>query len=201
VPAGHYFEADPAAASRRHRVELVLPDATVSLAVDRGVFSSSRIDPGTLALLRAVPTPTGGGRLVDLGCGYGPIACTLARRDPTAEVWAVDVNRRALALAVDNATELGLGNVHTAEPDDVPAGLVFDQLWSNPPIRIGKPALHELLESWLPRLRPDGQAALVVHRHLGGDSLAAWLETWGWAVRRVGSKQGYRLLDVRRRAA
>jgi 16S rRNA (guanine1207-N2)-methyltransferase len=197
VPAGQYFEADPTAPSHRARVELVLPDATVSLAVDRGVFSSTRIDPGTLALLRAVPTPTTAGCLLDLGCGYGPIACTLARRAPAAPVWAVDVNRRALALAADNAAALGLGNVHPVEPDGVPDGLTFEEIWSNPPIRIGKAALHELLRAWLPRLAVDGRAMLVVHRHLGGDSLAAWLGTWGWAVRRVGSKQGYRILEVR----
>lgn len=199
MPAGQYFEADPAPASRPGQVELGLPDATVSLTVDRGVFSSTRIDPGTLALLRAVPTPVGSLRLLDLGCGYGPIACTLARRAPEAEIWAVDVNRRALGLVEHNARELGLGNLRAALPDGIPEGITFDQIWSNPPIRIGKPALHDLLRSWLPRLGPAGRAALVVHRHLGGDSLAAWLETWGWVVVRLGSKQGYRILDVRRR--
>jgi 16S rRNA (guanine1207-N2)-methyltransferase len=193
---GQYFESEPAATSRPSRVELRLPDGTVTLGVDRGVFSAGRVDPGTVALLRAVPQVASTGNLLDLGCGYGPIACTLARRSPGAAVWAIDINRRALALTRANATELGLANVTAAEPDAVPSDLAFAEIWSNPPIRIGKAALHALLETWLPRLAPGGRAVLVVHRHLGGDSLADWLAEGGWAVQRIGSKQGYRLLTV-----
>lgn len=201
MSAGQYFEAEPGTPSHRSQVELRLPDATVALTVDRGVFSSSRVDPGTMALLRAVPRPAATGNLLDLGCGYGPIACTLARRSPAATVWAVDVNRRAVGLAETNATALGLGNVRACEPGDVPSSLELAEVWSNPPIRIGKPALHRLLTDWLPRLGARGRALLVIHKHLGGDSLAGWLTTWGWKVDRLGSKQGYRVLEVVRDVA
>jgi 16S rRNA (guanine1207-N2)-methyltransferase len=195
---GHYFEATPAVGSRPGEVELSLPDGRVTLAVDRGVFAAERVDGGTVALLRAAPAPPKSGALLDLGCGYGPIAVTLARRAPGATVWAVDVNLRAVDLTRANAARLGLDTVQAVTPDDVPADLRFAAIWSNPPIRIGKEALHQLLARWLPRLGPDGEAWLVVHRHLGGDSLAAWLGTEGWSVRRHASKKGYRILQVRR---
>jgi 16S rRNA (guanine1207-N2)-methyltransferase len=197
VPTGHYFDAAPGAPSRPSQVELRLPDAAVSLTVDRGVFSGTRVDPGTVALLRSEATPAAAGHLLDLGCGYGPIACTLARRAPAATVWAVDVNQRALALTRTNATSLGLTNLVAEDPDGVPDDVTFAEIWSNPPIRIGKEALHQLLECWLARLAPEGRALLVVHRHLGGDSLAEWLSNRGWVVRRQASKQGYRVLDAR----
>ncbi|MDQ2729815.1 MAG: class I SAM-dependent methyltransferase [Actinomycetota bacterium] len=196
MSSGQYFEADPVVTSRLGQVELRLADLAVSLTVDRGVFSAGRVDPGTVALLCASPSPPGAGDLVDLGCGYGPIACTLARRSPGATVWAVDVNRRALALTEANARALDLGNIRAVLPTDVPPGLRVAGLWSNPPIRIGKPALHDLLEGWLARLDDDARAWLVVHRHLGADSLAAWMAAGGYSVRRAGSKQGYRILDV-----
>lgn len=195
---GHYFDADPAVPSRPGAVELSLPDFHARLAVDSGVFSGTGIDPGTLELLRASPAPPAQGHLLDLGCGYGPIACTLAHRAPEAVVWAVDVNDRALDLTARNAAALGLAAVRAVRPDGVPASVRFAGLWSNPPIRIGKAALHQLLGDWLPRLEPDGKAWMVVHRHLGGDSLAAWLGTEGWAVHRAGSKRGYRILEVAR---
>ena len=198
MPTGHYFDAAPDAPSHPSQVELRLPDAVLSLATDRGVFSGTRVDPGTVALLRTEVTPAATGHLLDLGCGYGPIACTLARRAPAATVWALDVNQRALALTRTNARSLGLANLVAVDPDGIPDDVVFDEIWSNPPIRIGKPALHELLDRWLARLRPGGRALLVVHRHLGGDSLAEWLSERGWLVRRQASKQGYRVLDARR---
>jgi 16S rRNA (guanine1207-N2)-methyltransferase len=195
---GHYFAADPAVASRPGHVDLVLPDFRARLRSDRGVFSAASVDPGTVHLLRAVPDGALTGQLLDLGCGYGPIACTLAHRAPAATVWAVDVNERALALTAANAEALGQPNVRVTRPEDTPPGLTFDGIWSNPPIRIGKAALHDLLGSWLPRLNPSAPAWLVVHRHLGADSLASWLGEEGWTVVRVGSKSGYRILRVHR---
>jgi 16S rRNA (guanine1207-N2)-methyltransferase len=192
----HYFDATPAVASQPHLVTLALPDATVDLTVDRGVFSAGRVDPGTMVLLRSVTTVPASGAVLDLGCGYGPIAVTLARRAPGVSVWAVDINERAIGLAGGNALRLGLGNVTAATPDGVPPDVRFAAIWSNPPIRVGNAALRALLESWLARLEPTGEAWLVVQRHLGADSLAAWLVTQGWTVRRHASKKGYRVLHV-----
>jgi 16S rRNA (guanine1207-N2)-methyltransferase len=195
-PAGHYFDGEPSVASRPSTVRLDLPDRSLTLATDRGVFSGDRVDPGSKYLLLEAPAPPPSGTFVDLGCGYGPIACTLAARSPGATVWAVDVNERALDLCRTNATALGLGNVTVAHVDAAPPDLAVDRLWSNPPIRIGKPALHALLTTWLGRLAPEGRAVLVVQKHLGADSLQAWLTEQGWPTTRLGSRAGYRLLEV-----
>lgn len=194
-----YFEPEPAVASKRRTLELVLPDGTVRLFSDRGVFATAAVDPGTkLLLLESPPPPEGAIDVLDLGCGYGPIALTLARRAPNATVWAVDVNQRALTLCRANAEANGLTNVRVVTPDGVPADLRLAGMWSNPPIRIGKDALHELLLGWLRRLDDDARAWLVVQKHLGSDSLARWLIEEGWAAERRVSRAGYRLLKVAR---
>ena len=177
---------------------LVLPDRTLALATDRGVFARGAVDAGTKLLLLEGPEPPAQGDLLDLGCGYGPIACVLAARAPGATVWAVDVNERARGLCATNAATLGLGNVRVAAPDEVPADVGFTAIWSNPPIRIGKQALHTLLRTWLDRLVPQSTGHRVVQRHLGADSLAAWLVSLGWRVTRRASRHGYRVLDVSR---
>lgn len=197
----HYFDPEPGVASRRSTVRLSIGDLEVELLVDRGVFSANAVDPGTVALLKSNGREgdylASEGDLLDLGCGYGPIACTLARRHPDRVVWAVDVNTRALELTGANAAALQLPNVQTRLPDEMPRGLVLAGIWSNPPIRIGKVALHDLLIRWLELLSERGEARLVVHRHLGGDSLAEWLDGQGWTVSRLASKRGYRILAVR----
>ena len=192
----HYFDESPAAGSAEATVHVELPDVSLALRTDRGVFSHARLDAGTALLLRAAPAPAAMGVGLDLGCGAGAIALTLARRAPGALVWAVDVNERARDLCVANATANGITNVAVAAPDDVPVVVRFDVIWSNPPIRIGKAALHELLATWLDRLTPSGRAVLVVHKHLGSDSLQRWLVAEGWPATRLTSAKGYRLLDV-----
>jgi 16S rRNA (guanine1207-N2)-methyltransferase len=194
---GHYFDAQPTAAHRPGTVRVVLPDLYLELATDSGMFSPGRLDPGTRLLLEEAPPPPQSGDLLDLGCGYGPIACTLAARAPGATVWAVDVNERALALCAANAARAGLSNVRCATPDaaEIPARLAG--LWSNPPVRIGKQALHDMLHHWLGRLTPAAAATLVMGRNLGADSLHAWLEKEeGWSVARLSARSGYRLLQV-----
>jgi 16S rRNA G1207 methylase RsmC len=178
-------------------VRLDLPDASFALQADRGVFSAGGVDAGTKVLLLQAPAPPVAGHLLDLGCGYGPIALTLARRAPGATVWAIDVNERALDLTRANAAAAGLANVRVATPDDVPPDVRFAAIWSNPPVRVGKAALHDLLDRWLPRLEADGRALLVVQKHLGADSLHRWLQERGWQVERLASRMAYRVLDVR----
>jgi 16S rRNA (guanine1207-N2)-methyltransferase len=195
--AGHYFAPDPEVPSKPRTLRLDLPDRSLSLQSDAGVFAADGVDAATKYLLLDAPEPPPSGTFVDLGCGYGPIACTLAARRPDAEVWGVDVNRRALELCRANAAALGLGNVRVVPADEVPEDLAVDLLWSNPPIRVGKAALHELLATWLGRLAPTGTAVLVVHKHLGADSLQRWLDGEGWAASRLGSRGGNRLLEVR----
>ena len=177
---------------------MVLPDMHLALATDSGMFSPDRLDPGTRLLLETAPPPPAEGDLLDLGSGYGPLALVMASRAPAARVWAVDVNLRALQLCERNAAEAGLTNVRCRPADDsgLPDG--YQLIWSNPPIRIGKHALHQLLTTWLGRLAPGSAAYLVVQRHLGSDSLQRWLEESGWAAYRLAARSGYRVLEVRR---
>ena len=192
-----YFEPQPSAAHRPGLVRVVLPDLYLELATDSGVFSPGRLDPGTRLLLEQGAPPPASGDLLDLGCGYGPVACTLAARAPGATVWAVDVNERALALCAANAAKAGLTNVRCVSPDsgEVPAQLAG--IWSNPPVRIGKEPLHAMLRAWLARLAPEASATLVMGRNLGADSLHSWLEREeGWSVTRLSARAGYRLLRV-----
>ncbi|MEA2592132.1 MAG: rRNA (guanine1207-N2)-methyltransferase [Actinomycetota bacterium] len=194
---GHYFDPVPEAESKPRTLRLRTGDLEVELQADRGVFGSRAIDLGTLTLLKEAPLPPPGGDLLDLGCGYGPIAIALARRSPAAKVWAVDVNERALQLARDNAIAARTPNVVACLPDEVPPDLRFSAIYSNPPVRVGKAPLHELLLRWLPRLAPGASAFLVVQRNLGADSLAKWLAAEGWQVQRIKSKKGYRILEVK----
>lgn len=194
----HYFSAEPAAVAASRTVTFEAGGREFTLTASSGVFSAQRLDPGTAVLLRKAPLPgPRGGVYLDLGCGYGAITAVLAASSPAARVYAVDVNARALDLVATNAAALGFADrIVPATPDQVPDEVLFDEIWSNPPIRIGKAGLHEMLLRWLSRLAPHGTAWLVVGRHLGGDSLQAWLSDQGYRVERFASQKGYRVLSV-----
>jgi 16S rRNA (guanine1207-N2)-methyltransferase len=192
----HYFSARPEAPHRPGRVQVLLPGLHLDLETDAGMFSPGRLDAGTRLLLDVAPPPPPSGDLLDLGAGYGPIALTLAARAPGATVWAVDVNERALELCARNAARAGLANVRCMTPGDPALPATFAGIWSNPPIRIGKQALHELLLGWLARLEPRAAGYAVVQRHLGADSLHRWLEEQGWDVTRIAARAGYRVLRI-----
>jgi 16S rRNA (guanine1207-N2)-methyltransferase len=193
-----YFAEDPAAPHRPGTVHMVLPDLHLKLATDSGVFSPGRLDPGTRLLLESAPAPPAGGDLLDLGCGYGPLALALAVRAPSARIWAVDVNRRAIDLCERNAASAGLANVRCLGPDGAGLPATFQLIWSNPPIRVGKESLHGLLTGWLGRLAAGATAYLVVQRNLGSDSLQRWLAEAGWDASRIAARAGYRVLRVQR---
>ncbi len=199
VTADHYFSAEPSTPQRRTDIEFSVAGRTYRLAVAAGVFSAGRLDPGTAVLLKKADLPPAAtsGTALDLGCGYGPIAAVLASQAPQLSVIAIDVNSRARELTVANAATLGLSEqIQVFEPDEVPAELTFDQIWSNPPTHVGKTDMYAMVDRWLPRLAPGGVAWLVINRHLGGDSLHSRLVEQGWQVRRQASQKGYRVLRV-----
>lgn len=196
----HYFTADPATPEERRSITVRLAGQDLVLTTARGVYSPDRLDPGTAVLLAGAPDPSPTGNLLDIGCGWGPISITLGLRSPGARVWGVDVNHRSLDLARLNATAAGVTNVTFCEPDEVPGDVRFDTIWSNPPIHVGKAALHEILGRWLPRLTEDGVAHLVVQKHLGSDSLQKWInaQDWDLSCTRLSSAKAFRILEVRR---
>ena len=192
----HYFFT-PTGPDERRQIKATIWGRELIFTTSPGVFSHSRLDLGTAVLLRSAlpPTDLDSPALLDIGCGFGPIAVALAMACPSAKVTAIDVNDRAIELTRLNAKLSGVV-VDALRPDDVPQDRLFDQIWSNPPIRIGKSALHELLATWLTRLKPGGIAYLVVQKNLGADSLQDWLTQAGWQASRLASAKGYRVLTV-----
>ncbi|WP_370894237.1 class I SAM-dependent methyltransferase [Janibacter sp. GXQ6167] len=200
----HYFTAQPASDGERRPLRTHLAGRAVEVEVAGGIFSPGGLDKGTAVLFDHVPPPPAApdqkGVYLDLGCGWGPIALTLGLLAPEAQVWAVDVNERALDLTRRNAEALGCDNVRTALPSEVPEDTRFDLIWSNPPIRVGKAVVHDIMSTWLPRLTPGGEAWMVVGKNLGADSLQRWIgeSLPELSAERMASAKGFRILRVTR---
>jgi len=201
MSSDHYFSQEPKSNYQPKQIELDIAGEVFKVNTASGTFSPLRLDFGTSVLIDYLDLAPKKGNILDLGCGWGPIALNLAKNSPHSKVWAVDINNRSLELTDMNAKALGLGNIQTASPDSVPKDIKFSGIWSNPPIRIGKKELHELLLTWLPRLENGSSAYLVVQKNLGSDSLQKWLtETLidGYEVSRLTSIKTYRILQVLR---
>ncbi len=194
-----YFTAQPSSSDKRRIITVRLAGHDVDVETGSGVFSPEHVDQGTQVLMNECAELPASGTFLDVGCGWGPLALAMALASPEATVWAVDINERSRNLTAANAARLGLGNVVVAAPDDVPAELRFDVIWSNPPIRVGKVALHEILTTWLTRLTAEGEASVVVAKHLGAPSLLVWLrEQFGdqRVVERIAQSRGFHVINV-----
>ena len=197
----HYFSQEPGSALKPKSIVIPVAGEMVTVTTASGTFSPAQLDFGTEVLIEQMDLAPETGGLLDLGCGWGPIALNLAKLRPNTKVWAVDVNTRSVELTAKNAKDLGLSNVTAVVPEQVPEALVFSGIWSNPPIRIGKKELHELLLKWLPRLAVGAEAYLVVQKNLGSDSLQKWLmeELAGtYEVSRYTSIKTYRVIKVKK---
>ena len=198
----HYFSETPGSDYKPKEISVVINGHEVLVTTAGGVFSPDHIDQGTNVLLTHLADAPAGGNILDIGCGWGPIALSLASASPKATIWAVDVNQRSLELTAANAQRLGLKNIKCVTPEDVPSDLEFSGIWSNPPIRVGKDVLHEILLTWLPRLQDQAEAYLVVQKNLGADSLHRWLEAElpeNFSTVRVDTAKSFRVLRVKRK--
>ena len=198
----HYFSETPESEYKPKELKLELDGREITVVTSGGIFSPDRLDSGTAVLLEHLDHVPPSGNVLDIGCGWGPITLAVAARSPKATVWAIDVNERSMQLTRDNAARLGLKNVKVCRPEEVPADLTFDGIWSNPPIRVGKDELHSILQTWLPRLALGAEAYLVVQKNLGADSLHRWLEAElpaGFSTIRVDTAKSFRVLRVKNR--
>jgi 16S rRNA G1207 methylase RsmC len=192
----HYFSEQPTGEFKPKTITTSINGSRVELFTAGSTFSPDHMDTGTAILLEHADNAPNTGNLLDLGCGWGPIALTLATRCPESTVWAIDVNERSLELTRMNAKKLGLTNIRVAHVDEVPSDILFTGIWSNPPIRVGKEALHSILKLWLPRLADECEAYLVVSKDLGADSLLKWMQAEFAELEseRIETAKGFRIL-------
>src|SRR5256886_1935447 len=164
MSAAHSSTAEPGVPERGRTLRFHAGGRDFALVASSGVFSAGRLDPGTAVLLRKAPLPgPRGGVYLDLGCGYGPISMGLASTSEKAQVYAVDVNARALELVRTNAAALGLAERGIPPgPDEGPSDVVFDEIWSNPPIRVCEGAKIALVG-------PNGAGKTTLLRMVAGD--------------------------------
>ncbi|HMS25600.1 MAG TPA: methyltransferase [Acidimicrobiia bacterium] len=194
-----YFDESPDVPSDPKTVLFTFKEIDYVFETDRGVFSYERIDKATRILLDVFSEKYYGDQpemIIDVGCGYGPITCVVADQFPQAHIIGVETNQRARDLAIKNCRKnIGGDRIRIMSPAEVDDTIMVDLIVSNPPIRIGKDALYELLRGWSTRLNEGGQMWIVMAKNLGSDSTAAYLESeCGLAVHRVASKKGFRVL-------
>lgn len=199
----HYFDPQPTSASQRTEFTIDVGETTLTLASESGVFSSKGLDKGTAVLLdwalkQQLPELPKGSLLCDLGCGSGALALTMATLYPHCIVHAVDVNARARQLCLDNAAHNNITNIVAIDPSNRNPEDRYALVWSNPPIRIGKSELHDLLRIWLGQLDSNAYAHLVVSKNLGADSLTTWLNSQSIAAAKRASSKGFRIIEVLR---
>ena len=194
----HYFTADPATPFKRVPVRTNVWGHWLELTSGSGVFAQGRLDIGTGVLLREAAPPEEAREVLDLGCGYGVIGLAIAIAVPEARVTAVDVNERALLLARENAARLGspTGSARSSRAGRPRGDLRRDLVQPADPGRQG--SAPRAAAEWLPRLRPDGRAVMVVGKNLGSDSLATWLGEQGYPTEKLASAKGFRVLESHR---
>jgi 16S rRNA G1207 methylase RsmC len=198
MPQQHYFSEQPQTDAKTHSVEFELEGTVFNLTAASGTFSSTRLDSGTRVLLKESALFPDSGTVLDIGCGWGPISLAVATLRPETEVFGLDVNSRSLELAQANAAALKLKNFKAVRAEQIPNELLFDGIWSNPPIRVGKAVLHQLMQTWIPRLKPGASAMLVVQKQLGAESFQKWLaESFTeFDVAKQSIDKGYRVIRV-----
>lgn len=171
----HYYTPDPHLPHETTVLEYTVGGRSLRFLTDAGVFSRHKVDYGSSVLIRSLPPLTG--KVLDLGCGYGPIGISLAVLNPQAQVTMVDVNRRAVGLAQENIRANGIANAQALESDGfTQAPGPFQTIVSNPPIRAGKKVIYPLFEESFRHLEPGGVLYVVIQKKQGAASAQAKLE-------------------------
>jgi len=199
----HYYSNKPSVAHQRNTIEETLRGKKLRFVTDAGVFSKGGVDYGSKVLIDMMEIPEDA-KVLDVGCGYGPIGFSAALMVPKGHVTMVDVNERAVELAKENAKANGIQNVTIEQSDlfEKVVGKSFDVILTNPPIRAGKETVHRIFTEAYGHLNIDGTLWIVIQKKQGAPSARAKLEELFGEdeVEEVGKDKGYRIFKSTKRA-
>lgn len=196
----HYFQNDPLLASKKRDITLSINGLTLHFKSDNGVFSKSKVDEGSLALLKVIIPLHLTGKILDLGCGYGPIGLTIAVTSPSARVDLADINERALALCEENAQLLGLSQRVTCLQSDIYTNVEgpYDSIVVNPPIRAGKRVTYKMYEGALQRLIDGGSLYVVIRKDQGAPTASRFIEGLFGNISLISRDKGYYIYQAKK---
>lgn len=197
--SGHYYESNPTVAHNRHEHDAVLRGQKLTFVTDSGVFGKKGVDFGSRLLIESIAADVGE-RMLDVGCGYGPIGLSLAKAFPHTSVWMIDINERAVALSKENAVRNQIENVHVQQSDvfsSIGSDERFSTIVTNPPIRAGKAIVHAIFEEARKRISPGGSLWIVIQKKQGAPSALAKLEELFDSVEEVDKDKGFRIYRAR----
>lgn len=194
--ADHYFTASPESAHRYASCDFSYRGVSLRFMTDAGVFSRGEVDTGTQVLLRSLPEEMAG-RVLDLGCGWGPVGVSVGKKYPACRVMMSDVNERALDLARKNARENGVDAPCVCSDGLENIQGDFDFILTNPPIRAGKQVIYALFAQCAGRLRENGEMYLVIRRQQGAESAVKYLKTIFEAADTIEKSGGFHVIRCR----
>ena len=189
----HYFDENPTIASKKGQIHYEIDGQHITLVTDSGVFSKNRIDEGSLALLKVIVPLRLKGKILDLGCGYGPIGLTIALTSIEANVTLADVNNRALALCEENTRTLGLSQRVTILQSNIYENIEgpFDTIVINPPIRAGKAVTWSMYEGAKQYLTYGGALYVVIRKAQGAESASKHIKDIFGNIELLKKDKGY----------
>ena len=195
---GYYFDQNPTIESNVKEIKFSLYGQNYSYYTDNGVFSKSRIDEGSYIFLKVLLPLNLTGRILDLGCGYGPIGLTIAQNSKEARVDLADINSRALALASRSGERLNLTDRVTFLHSDIFEKIEgpYDSIVVNPPIRAGKVVTYRMYEESKQYLIDGGSLYVVIRRKQGAESALKYIETVFENVSVLHKEKGYWIIKA-----
>jgi 16S rRNA (guanine1207-N2)-methyltransferase len=193
----HYYSSNPTTRHDVHTLSETLRGRSYTFRTDAGVFSKKGIDYGSKVLIEALELPVDA-RVLDVGCGYGPIGISAAAASPLGQTTMVDINERAVELARYNAEFNKVRNVKVLQSDLLAAVMdeSYDAVLTNPPIRAGKQVVHQIFEQAHEVLKPGGELWIVIQKKQGAPSAFAKLESLYQEVIEVTKDKGYRIIKA-----
>ncbi len=193
----YYFDKNTTVESNEVTTRAEIGGKLYTFKTDNNVFSKKGLDFGTRTLLESIDIKNINGDVLDFGCGYGPIGIYI-KSNTESDVDMIDINERALNLARSNA-KINKVDVNIFE-SDVYSNITkkYDYIITNPPIRVGKKILYEILIGAKQYLKQDGHLIFVINKDQGAKSTMKDMEKY-YNVNLIGKNKGFFIIDCQNR--